>query len=339
MQISGLLMNVPNVGRSANSMAYYKDLVNQFKLEYMMLDSGGFQILQEEEKGKTVLHIEDKPLYFNGKLNLTPYHVGLTAGKIKPHIVIGLDYPIRKIITEREQDKEFQKKYPINVKWARETSIQCKISSPTSRYYIPIQTYTLKQCCLFYDSVKILPHEGVAMPIRNINLLSLSEFLIEFYHYGIQEVHLLGVGAFFPIALCAYAARHLFNWVSLDAQSWRIYSQHLRYLHPLNLYPLLITDASFQNTLIHLCPCNWCKYMVKNRMSFTVMSRKEISLFLNCHNFWITQHVTKQLLNHAGSKSRYIRFLNTLELKTFKTHQKKRDDLKQCFEKIDAAVG
>ena len=80
-----------------------------------------------------------------------------------------------------------------------------------------------------------LDFDGVSMPIRELKIQDVALFLVSFYQRGISRVHLLGTFSFPVIALCAYMARHLFEWVSLDATTWRFAADKGEFLHPFDL--------------------------------------------------------------------------------------------------------
>ena len=61
--------------------------------------------------------------------------------------------------------------------------------------------------------------DGISMPIRNMSIFELAVFLVILYQRGVTRIHLLGTSRFSVIALCAYAARNMFDWVSLDSTS------------------------------------------------------------------------------------------------------------------------
>ena len=176
-------------------------------------------VLVSEQKNKKVICDKNKPINCLGKdgLNLTPQHVVKAAQKINPDIMISLDFPIFTLSDQGEQEFEFRKKLGCNSSWAKETAELRQIYCPSINLFVPVQCYTLKQFDMFYDYIKDINFDGFSMPVRNMDLKEIALFLIKFYQMGIRKVHLLGTFSFFTIALAAYMARHLFDWISLDA--------------------------------------------------------------------------------------------------------------------------
>ena len=86
--------------------------------------------------------------------------------------------------------------------------------------------------------------DGVSMPIRNLKPAELALFLVSFYQRGIRRVHLLGTSNFETITICAYAARNMFEWVSLDSTSWRLAADHAEFISPLNLSRIILRSEN-----------------------------------------------------------------------------------------------
>ena len=72
------------------------------------MDSGFF-ILQAEEKGRQITHDENQPVTTKGRVNIAPWHVIDFAQKLEPTFVVALDYPIRKVSDEQQQEEEFRR--------------------------------------------------------------------------------------------------------------------------------------------------------------------------------------------------------------------------------------
>jgi hypothetical protein len=141
------------------------------------------------------------------------------ASTLNPDIVVGLDFPIQKIKEPVAQQIEFIKKLEYNVPWAFESAEWQKKIGTRTKFFLPIQCYDLEQLDIFFDRIDGLYFDGVSMPIRGLKIWEIALFLVRFYQFGINRVHLLGTSSFLTIALGAYMARHLFDWVSLDATS------------------------------------------------------------------------------------------------------------------------
>jgi hypothetical protein len=112
-----------------------------------------------------------------------------------------------------------RKKLKFNVKWAVQTAKLREEYCPEVGLFIPFQGYTLNHLDIFFRFIQEIHFDGISIPVRNLNLKDISLFLIRFYQMGIKRVHLLGTSSFYRMALCAYMARHYFEWVSLDSTS------------------------------------------------------------------------------------------------------------------------
>ena len=130
-----------------------------------------------------------------------------------------------------------------------------------------------------------LEYDGVSMPIRNLKLHEIALFLVSFYQRGIRQVHLLGTFSFPVIALCAYMARHLFEWVSLDATTWRIAADKGEFLHPYNLSRVkLQPEINIPDDAENNCPCPFCSG--QNFAAIQGLERKKKTRLLREHNWW-----------------------------------------------------
>ena len=306
--IPGWLVSAINAGVDSKAITKTLKSISQFKPKYTILDSGGYQIYEYERTKKPFTFDPNKPLCANGTLNISPKHVAEVAGKIKPHIVMGLDYPIAKLNDPQEQNQEYLRKRCYNQQWAMETSIYLNMYCPSARYFIPIQCYTTAQFKQFYSVVRVVSHHGVSMPTRNMNVDLLTDFFLEFHKHGIKRVHLLGVESFSAIALCAYASNYLFDWVSTDAQSLRINAEYDKYYHPATLKPILISKIAQNPSLVSSCNCSWCKQ--QNGLPLWDLPRTNRMTYLACHNSWTVEQVSKILFRHASSQHNFIPALN-----------------------------
>ena len=140
------------------------------------------------------------------------------------------------------------------------------------------------------------------MPVRNLSIAEIAVFLMKFYGMGIREVHLLGTLQFFTIALSAYSAVHLFDWVSLDATTWRIAAEKANYLNPHDLsIERMMENVRIDENLPMDCPCPWCTgrtYSYIKNLPYT-----EKTAFLRSHNYWVTMKVCRELYQNATTLS------------------------------------
>ena len=144
-----------------------------------------------------------------------------TAAIFKPDIVIGLDHPINASFkTPISKQIEFIRKTGRNVSFAYESAMWHQKFCPQSKFFIPIQCNDARQLAIIFRSLAGVSFDGVSMPIRNLSISEIFNFLYEFYQRGIFNIHLLGTARLVIIALCAFMARHMFKWVSIDSTTW-----------------------------------------------------------------------------------------------------------------------
>lgn len=325
-----LLINVPNDGINAAVIKGVHKLVTHLETEVLFQDSGGFQILMAVQNGKNISFDSSRPLTISEtELNITPYHVVETATKLKPHIMTSLDYPINTISGENEQEKEFMDKLGYNALWAHETAELREKYCPEVKLLIPIQCYTLTHLEMFSKLIRGVNYDGFSMPLRNLSITQTALFLLRFYQMGIKMVHLLGSASFFSIALGTYMARHYFDWVSLDATSWREQAQHAGYLNPYDLTNEHVGDTLIIDDRIRMfCPCPFCKD--RTFTSIKNLPYTDKTAFLRSHNFWVTENIANEL--YAAS-SDIGTFEKILHQKTKRT--KKIDEIINCLTIMD----
>jgi queuine/archaeosine tRNA-ribosyltransferase len=199
--------------------------------------------------------------------------------------VVGLDFPIRKVKTNAEKEAEFAKKLDYNVRWAFESVAEWKERCSEAQFFLPIQCYDLEQLDLFLSMTGGFDYDGVSMPTRNLEPHEIAPFLVSFYQRGIRQVHLLGTFSFPVIALCAYMARHLFEWVSLDATTWRFAADKGEFLHPYNLSRVkLQPEITIPDDAENKCPCPFCSG--QNFATIQGLERKIKTRLLREHNWW-----------------------------------------------------
>jgi queuine/archaeosine tRNA-ribosyltransferase len=276
-------------------------------------DSGGFQLLEAELGGKEISFDRARPLECSKtSINITPWHVVKVFQSIIRTVglemAVALDFPIKKISGPEEREKEFLGKLGYNVAWARETAELRKTLCPEASLFIAVQCFDLQQFELFCDCISGIEFDGFSMPLRNLGAKEVALFLARFHQLGIRRVHLLGAASFRVIALSAYMARHFFDWVSVDATTWRVSSEYSLYLNPHDLSPESLShDAVIDDRLQNDCPCPFCRGKsfshIKN-MPFT-----ERTHFLRCHNFFVTDNLCKEAYRNSGNILAFEKFL------------------------------
>ena len=308
--VDAILVNVPHNAFDKNSMDDTKFMFKYADVKWSQLDCGGFQFAEAEKHGKEITLDPTKPAVCSEKkLNLTTKHVFKDAAPyIKPTIANALDFPIGKFTDPNDRQMEFMRKLGFNVIWAKECSILRQEYCPDVKLFLPIQCYDLKQFDIFMDLIGDISFDGFSIPTRNFNVKEIALFLVKFLQSGKKEAHILGTTAFFIIALAAYMRRNLFDWVSVDATTWRQSAQYSVYLNPHDLSPeylgnVIIDETDDNND----CECPWCK-----DRSFTYIKNlpdPERTAFLRCHNFWVIEEACKNLYRHSNTVIDLERYL------------------------------
>ncbi len=306
--IGALLLNIPNNAEDDRKIKASKNLIGVAQPRTVMLDSGGYQLLVGQENGLEVIYDEIAPIYQPGTINLTPWHLIRGAVKIQPNILVGLDYPVKKIREKEKQETEFRYKLGFNADYAIQTAQLREKHCPQIKLLLPIQCYNLDHFERYRRLVTGVRFDGYSMPVRNLKLGEIALFLLKFRQLGIREVHLLGTLSFFTIALSAYMARHLFDWVSLDATTWRIQAQYSSYMNPHDLSVQFVgEDAKIDGNIKMDCQCPWCKG--KTFSYIKCLPYTERTAFLRCHNHFVIDRICRELYDNASTLSNLKRYL------------------------------
>jgi tRNA-guanine family transglycosylase len=304
--INALLLNVPDNGSDDKAVRDAKALIRLCQPKIVMLDSGGFSLFQGQREGLEIGYDPGAPIRQRGKINLTPPHVIRAAVNIHPDIMVGLDFPIETIDDREMREIEFRRKLGFNVSWAIEIAELRLKHCPEIRLFLPVQCYTLEHLDLFFRSIQGIQYDGFSMPIRNLSLREIILFLMRFCEMGIKQVHLLGTSQILVIALCAYMARHFFDFVSFDSTSWS--AKYGNYFNPHDLStewfaPEMIIDESIPMD----CDCPWCKG--KTFTYIKGLPKTEATAFMRCHNHWVIEKAVQESYANAGTVSQLRTFL------------------------------
>jgi hypothetical protein len=331
--IDALLLNVPNNAEDDRKIRASRNLIKVAQPKTVMLDSGGFQLLNAQDGGLQIIYDESAPIHLPGTINLTPWHLIRGAVKIQPDSIVGLDFPIRKILERERQEVEFRYKLGFNLTWAIKSAELRQIHCPGIRLFLPVQCYSLEHLDLFVKLIGNVPFDGFSMPVRNLSLGQIAMFLLRFYQLGVRQVHLLGTLSFFTIALSAYAARHFFDWVSLDATSWRKKAEYQNYANPYDLSSEFIgPDVQIDGNIKVVCPCPWCQG--KTFTDIKDLPYTEKTDFLRCHNHWVTEKVCRELYQSAQTLSGLRSYLMAVS-----SHPEKVDILIRILGSLDVCKG
>ncbi|MEE4605943.1 MAG: hypothetical protein V2J65_32000 [Desulfobacteraceae bacterium] len=306
-RIKDVLLNVPEHGSSDRRIENARKVLQSINYDHLLLDSGGYQILKAELKGRKISCSDSLPLV-HGKdsINVTPMHVMKTAVIFQPDIVIGLDHPINPSFkTPISRQIEFNKKTGKNIAFAYESAMWHQKLCPQTKFFIPIQCNDSGQLGIIFNGLSGVAFDGVSMPIRNLSISEIVNFLYSFYQRDILNIHLLGTSRLIIIALCAFAARHLFKWVSIDSTTWNTAAIFSGFIHPSNLARIDLRPNGRRNYGdANECLCPYC--CGRNFSEIKGFPLAEKRTLLRKHNWWVIDQAFKDL--YAASTS-----LNELE--------------------------
>lgn len=312
--VKGFLINVFSNGSSDQAINYTRRLIEYTGAEVVMLDSGGFTLLNAEKKGWAIGCDEQKEVIQEDKanqtkkINLTPHHVVRAALALQPHIMVALDFPLDTIRDPKDQEFEFKRKLLVNVNWARETADLRMKHCPEIKLFIPVQCYNLEHLRTFIKLIGDIQYDGFCMPIRNLTLEEILVFLMRFWEMGIKRVHLLGTGSFLNLAIGAYMAEHFFDWVSLDSTVWRINAQYAKYLNPHDLSGVSLSSKVMVYDEIDMdCSCPYCEG--QTFVSIKNLPLQDKTMVLLGHNKWVIDKAAVDLKEAASSLANLSRLL------------------------------
>ncbi len=300
--VNAILVNVPQNAFSEIAIRSTLEMFSCLNAFYTMLDSGGFQALVKELMGGIINYDRTKPLICNkNELNISPAHVIAANMKLKPHIMTSLDLPVPKISDPYQQYQHFLMKLGPNLVWMRETALLRQKYCPEIELFIPIQCYTLKQFTDYIERPLMeLPFDGVSLPTRNLGSGGITLFLLKFYQLGIRKVHLLSVSNLTGLALAAYFARHIFDWCSVDATSWRLSADKLVYMDPFDFHKIDIGRySSFREGERPVCDCPWCSGTGYTFSGIKNIPQTDRIAFLRSHNYHVVQKAGQEFYDNS----------------------------------------
>jgi hypothetical protein len=202
---------------------------------------------------------------------------------------------------------EFKKKLGINLVCMTETARLRRRYCPEIELFIPVQCYTLEQFGYIERHLVDLEYNGLSLPTRNLDPGGIALFLLKFYKMGIRKVHLLSVSNFTGLALAAYFARHVFDWCSVDATTWRLTAQYQEYLHPRDLSKTILRNNAVIQPRQLPCRCPWCS--TKDFAQIQLLSVKDKTGFLRQHNFHVIQELGCEFYARSANFDSYIQHL------------------------------
>lgn len=301
-QVEALLINALDHGSTPRKTQNAQRMCRRANTSRIMADSSGYQILKAEEKGKAITFDPSQSMKNTATFfNISPQQVMEAAVSHQPDIVIGLDWPIRKIDGDIQKELEFYNKIQFNVPWAFESVAWKNALVPHAQYFQPLQCYTLDHLDFFLNEIRGIHFDGVSMPIRTLKPAALALFLVSFYQRGITRIHLLGTSSFPVIAMCAYAAWNLFEWVSLDSTTWRFAADKVSFINPLDLSRTdLRPSISLPAAALNLCPCPFCGGRSFHSIQ-TLAPRRDKVRLLREHNWLAISNVIADLYANGNT--------------------------------------
>jgi tRNA-guanine family transglycosylase len=333
--VNALLFNVPDNGSRESAIRNTLKIIKSAKPNTVMLDSGGYQLLEAEKLEKKITIDSSKPVIrTQSEINLAPWHVMAAAAKLKPDLVVCLDFPILNISDPIGQELEFKRKLGFNLTWALECLGLKNKFCPDVNLFLPIQCDNIDQLTVFLNFIGgIEEFEGVSMPIRGMPINEIALFFSRFYQPNIRRVHILGTSKFYVIALCAYMARHYFDWVSFDATTWNEFAKNAFYMHPCDLKSVKLgSNVIVDENIINDCICPYCRdktfTYIKN------LPHTEKGALLRGHNWWVLEKATRDLYQNCGS---VIELRNYLKRKSRELD--KIEELCRALSIVDALKG
>ena len=305
----GILINVPNNFSSEASIQNTHEMIALSQPQFIMLDSGGFQFFRAENRNaKIIFNPAKKPYVIREEVNVAPLHIIEAIMEFKPHIFMCLDFPVKNLSDKDEQEIEFMKKLWLNKNWAIETAYLKQKFKIESQLFVPIQCYNIKQFETFMRQINGVNCDGISLPIRNMTLFDIALFFAKFLELDIKRVHLLGISRILVLALAAFAANHLFEWISFDGTTWRMLAERNIYINQHNLSAEYIgADVKIPLELRIDCQCPWCKdkefYIIRD------LPQEEKSSLLACHNFYAIQEMKNKMYALSKDPTELLRFL------------------------------
>lgn len=338
--VYGYLVNVPESGHNLQAIAqttkFFRSLPPGTLIQ---LDSGGFQLYLAEygKVRKTVIFApNNKSIYFNSNINLTPQHVIATVRHLMPYvfIMVALDMPVPRASGKARREILFMKSNTFNVRCAREIAALRESHKIPVQLFIPCQTYDLSQFEYFIKELGDIRYDGFSLPTRIFNTKKITVFILKFIKMGVRQFHVLGTTRFSVLALLNYVARNYFDFVSVDATSWRKFAEKQVYLNPFTLIGRRLHDKAIlvKNDVVN-CLCPFCSGMSFGKIKN--LPNPDKTRFLMSHNFWVLQQASDEFYQHAETPLMLRNFMLS------KVGRKKENDIAlvyRCITTIDAAI-
>lgn len=305
--IKALMANTVYSGLSEKRIKDTILMIKRSHAEYVMQDSGGFQLAVAEGRGKLISLDRSEPPFVDGEnLNIAPTHIVRLAKTVKSTVIFSLDLPIPSRDEPGQQYYQMKKTRHFNAECAIETAALRQDHCPDIELYIPLQLYTLEHLDDFMNRIKGISYDGVGVPLMERTLKELSQFIIRFHQKGIKKVHFFGASRFDVIAYAAYLAQHMFDRVSFDSKTWMDAARVSEYILPHMQGRQRLNPHSKIKHVMN-CQCPWCKG--KSFNSIKDLTYEEKFDLLRRHNHWTINEMTGECFKNAGSIGELKRFL------------------------------
>lgn len=300
--LDSLLYNVPGATRDERAVAETKELLEVANPRILIQDSGGFQLFLAKTKGEPYLYAENLPIYHHNVLNLTPQALIHAALIFKPDIIISPDDPIPKCKNPLQQHALFLEHYAFNLKCAQKTAelMDRHRDAIGADLFLAIQSYTLDELEMFLNDLGDIRYGGLSIPKRTHDPIDMAVFLLKFHSVGTRKAHVLGSLTFSRIAICAFFARHFFDFLSMDATTWRRDAELEKYYLPHDLRALrLQSNAELDQSVYTVrCNCPWCRGKTLADIK-DMLYTEEKTGFLRRHNYWVIEECMRDCYEHA----------------------------------------
>jgi len=344
-RIQALLLNGPAVGESEQSILNASVLVDETNADYFYLDSGGYEIFKAIESGRGIHFDRSNPrVYIEGVLNITPRHLYEIAKRLFPSVFISLDYPIPNCENVGRQELNYMLTMGFNIKCAREMAYYIERyrneTGESAKFYIALQCYNLTQINDYLRNLENINYEGISIPKRVHTPTSLALFMFHIYrkfrNAKLPDIHLLGSTSFEYLAILAYYARNIFDYVSVDATSWAYYARMMLYVYPFDLRSMSIgDDASLESFEFMRCACPHCSTFesINDLKVQDAMYRKRM---LYGHNWWVINEAMRHYYDHAETAKTLNDYLLSVIDRRHGHREKAVGEIYRCLTIIEA---
>ena len=304
-----LMINVPKHCLNSGDIERTSLLIRMAKPAYLIQDSGGFQILKEEQKALSGRQ-NGKSAKISLPARLHPSVIAGAAARMNPTLMIALDKPVQTPKSLQEREAEFKAKFEFNVEGTVGTFKEWKKQCPEVAFFVPFQGYTLGHLHKFLEAIRGISFHGFCMPLRSMNIYETGLFMTRFWQLGVKNVHMLGVSAFSSIAVGAYMARNYFQWVSADSTTWHDAARVSEYLSRYDLSRVKVKQNVIipESTELH-CQCNFCKGRTFAYIKHLPYNDRRV--FLTGHNHLVIKRAFKDLYAHAGDIRTLVSFVDS----------------------------